>query len=416
MKKTKKNLLLISPNFKPENFKINDFATYLSQCDKYSITVLCPIPNYPQGKYYNGYGLFQKRLEKNKNLSVIRILVWPRKNGSKINLFLNYFSFIIFSILPAIVLSFKKFELIIVNQVSPITVAIPGIIIKKIKKIPMIIWVKDLWPESVQYGGNLKSNFLSNLLLPLVKFIYRNCDQILISSRSFIDSIKEKTENSNIVYMPEWGETVFKENRPTTFINKEIEKIKDFKILFAGNIGIAQDFDTIIKAMNKVKNYQIHLIVLGEGRGKKDAITQVKKMGLESKITFLGYFPLETMPYFFNQSDALLISLKKSDIWAKTLPSKTQSYMALGKPILTNADGEASRIIEESESGLIANSGNYNLLAKNMLKLSRLSKEELKIMANNATQYYENNFNREKILNNFEEIIDDFIHNKIESN
>ena len=117
------------------------------------------------------------------------------------------------------------------------------------------MWVKDLWPESVKDGGNLKSNFLPNLLLPMVKFIYKNCDQILMSSRSFIDSIKEKTDNKDIVYMPQWGEIVFTENESTTFKNSEIEKITDFKIMFSGNIGIAQDFDTIIEAINKVKNY-----------------------------------------------------------------------------------------------------------------------------------------------------------------
>ncbi len=412
MKKAKKNILLLSPFFKPENFKVNDLANYLGENAKYSVTVLCPIPNYPKGKYYKGYGVFQKRFEKNKNLTIIRILVWPRKNGSKINLFLNYLSFIVFSIIPAIILSFKKFDLIIVNQVSPITIAIPGIIIKKIKRIPMIMCVKDLWPESVKDGGNLKSNFLPNLLLPMVKFIYNNCDKILISSRSFIDSIKVKTRNKDIVYMPQWGETVFTEKKSTAFRNNQIEKIKDFKVMFAGNIGIAQDFDTLINAINKIKNYPIHLVVLGDGRGKKDAIIKIKKMGLDSKISFLGFFPLETMPYFFNQADALLISLKKSDIFAKTVPSKTQSYMAQGKPILTNADGEVSDIIEESKSGLTANSGNYDLLAKNMLKLSQLSKEELKEMENNSKQYYENNFNREKILTNFEKIIDDIINNK----
>ena len=212
--------------------------------------------------------------------------------------------------------------------------------------------------------------------------------------------------------MPQWGETVFTEDKSTTFRNNRIEEIKDFKIMFAGNIGIAQDFDTLINAINKIKNYPIHLVVLGDGRGKKDAIIKVKKMGLDSKISFLGFFPLETMPYFFNQADALLISLKKSDIFAKTVPSKTQSYMAQGKPILTNADGEVSNIIEESKSGLTANSGNYDLLAENMLKLSQLSKEELKKMEDNGKQYYENNFNREKILTNFEKTIDNIINNK----
>lgn len=276
----------------------------------------------------------------------------------------------------------------------------------------MIMWVTDLWPESVKDAGNLKSNFIPNLLLPIVKYIYKNCNQILVSSRSFINSISEKTKNKDIIYMPQWGETTFTDNKSTSFTNESIEKITDFKIMFAGNIGMAQDFNSIINAINEVKNYPIHLVVLGGGRRKKNAINKVKEMGLESKISFLGSFPLETMPYFFNKSDALLISLKKSETFAKTIPAKTQSYMAFGKPILTNADGEVSRIIEESESGLVANSGNYTLLAKNMLKLSQLSKKDLKTMTNNCKKYYEKNFNREKILNNFEETIHNIINNK----
>ncbi len=408
MKRPKKNILLLSPFYKPENFKVNELVDYLTK--KNNVTVLCPIPNYPQGKYYDGYGIFKKRIEKSQNLTIFRILTWPRKNGSKINIFLNYLSFIVFSIIPALLLSLKKFDLIIVNQMSPITVAIPGIIVKKIQRIPLIIWVKDLWPESVKDGGNLKSDFLPNLLLPTVKYIYKNCNHILASSRSFIISIKEKTKNKKIIYMPEWGEKIFFGNESIDFNHEKIEQIQDFKVMFAGNIGLAQDFNCIINAMDKIRNYPIHLVVLGEGRGKKEAIKKMKKMGLESKISFLGSFPLETMPYFFSKADALLISLKKSEIFAKTVPSKTQSYMAFGKPILTNADGEVSQIIKESKSGLIADSGNHILLSENMIKLSQLSKNDLTVMSDNCKNYYENNFNRQKILNNLQEVINETTH------
>jgi glycosyltransferase involved in cell wall biosynthesis len=113
------------------------------------------------------------------------------------------------------------------------------------------------------------------------------------------------------------------------------------------------------------------------------------------------------MPYFFDKSDALLISLKKSIVFSKTIPAKTQSYMAFGKPILTNADGEVSRIINESNSGFTADSGNHVLLGENMLKLSKLSDIESEKMIYNCKSYYENNFNRSKILNDFEKIIYD---------
>ena len=188
-----------------------------------------------------------------------------------------------------------------------------------------------------------------------------------------------------------------------------MEKIEGFKILFAGNIGVAQDFDSIINAMNEIKEHDIHLVVLGEGRAKKDALKKVEEYHLTNSISFLGSFPLETMPYFFSKSDALLISLKKSKIFSRTIPSKTQPYMSSGKPILTNADGEVSHIISESECGLIANSGDYKTLSKNMVTLSRLSNFELKSMGNNGKKYYENNFNRKKILASLEKRFDEVV-------
>lgn len=393
----KNSILIISPLFNPEMNRINDIVNHLLE-KKYKVTVLCPIPNYPEGKYYKNYGIFKKRYQKIKDLTIVRILVYPRKNGSKINLFLNYLSFIIFSTIPAIILCFKKFDLIFVNQLSPITIAIPGIIIKKIKRIPLVMWVTDLWPESVKDGGNLKSNFLPNILLPIVKYIYKNCSEILVSSRSFIDSVSEKTNNKVIKYMPQWSEEIFTNNHHSTFKYKPIERIKGFKVLFAGNIGVAQDFDTLIKAINEIKHLNIHLVVLGQGRAKKDALEKVQKYGLEKSISFLGSFPLETMPYFFSQSDALLISLKKSKIFAKTIPSKTQPYMSSGKPILTNADGEVNQIINEAKCGLTSDSGDYISLSKNMKKLSQLSKEELSIMSQNSKDYYKQNFDRNDIL------------------
>lgn len=405
MKKIAKHILVISPLFEPEINRVNDLVDHLIKGGN-KITVMCPIPNYPKGKYFDGYSLFKKRNEIKGNLRVVRVMIWPRFNGSKINLFLNYLSFILFSIVPAIKLSFSKIDIVFVNQVSPITIAMPGIIVKKLRNIPLIMWVTDLWPESVKDAGNLKSNFIPRIILPIVKYIYNSCDKILVSSKAFIDSVREKTTlNKEIIYMPQWGETTFSDQKIIDYKNKDFEKIKDFKVLFAGNIGVAQDFESIIKAMNEIRNSPIHLVVLGDGRAKEESLKKINKLKLESKVTFLGSFPLEYMPYFFSKSDALLISLKKSEVFSKTIPAKTQSYMAFGKPILTNADGEVSRIIEESNSGLTADSGNYKLLAENMLKLSKMSQNQIKEMTSDCKKYYSLNFERSKIINDFEKII-----------
>jgi len=401
-----KNLLIFSPFFFPENFKINQLVDQLKLNNK--VTVVCPIPNYPKGKFYKGFGLFKKRFERNKNLSIVRVAVWPRKNGSKLNIFLNYLSFIVLSIIPTIILSFKKYDLILVNQTSPITIALPAIIIKKIKGTPLIMWVKDLWPESVKDGGNLKSNFIPNILTPLVKYIYKNCDEILVSSRPFIESINLKVKSKKITYVPEWGEKIFTDKRKIKFKNELIENIKNFKIIFAGNIGVAQDFDTLIKAMKIIKNLPITLIVIGDGRDKNRILKKTLEFNLSDKIIFLGSFSLDKMPYFFNHADALLISLKKSTIFSKTVPSKTQSYMSFGKPILTNADGEVSEIVKEAKCGLTCNSGDYQKLAKNMEKLSLKSSEELNVLSMNAKNYSKENFDEKRIMSNIESI---FINN-----
>ena len=408
MEKLPKNILIISPLYHPEINRVNDLVGYLLK-KNHRITILCPIPNYPEGKYYKNYGIFKKRYEKIDNLKIIRVLVYPRKNGSKINLFLNYLSFIIFSIIPAIILSFKKFDLVFVNQLSPITVAIPGIIVKKIKRTQLIMWVTDLWPESVKDAGNLKSDFIPNLILPIVKYIYKNCDKILVTSRGFIESISEKITTKEIIYLPQWGEKIFTDKTIDNFVYEKIEQIEDFKILFAGNIGITQDFECLIKAINEIKGEKIHLVVLGDGRTKKEMVKKIKKMNLESKISFFGSFPLETMPYFFSQADALLISLKKSIVFSKTIPGKTQPYMSSGKPILSNADGEVSNIINEAKCGLTANSGDYKKLADNIVQLSKLSEHDLQKMGNNGKKYYEANFNREYILNRLDSIFNNTI-------
>ena len=396
-----KNILIISPLFKPEMVRINDFVDYLIE-KRYNVTVLCPIPNYPRGQYFESFGIFKKRYEEKNRLKIIRVLVYPRKNGSSINLFLNYLSFIFFSIVPALKLSFKKFDIIFVNQLSPISVAIPGIIIKKIKNIPMVMWVQDLWPESVKEAGNLNSDLIPNLLLPFVKIIYSNCNLILTTSKGFISSIKDKAKDKEIKFLPQWGEEIFSSKNILDKKNNLIDDINGFKIIFAGNIGVSQDFETIIKAIDLVKNTSIHLIVLGEGRAKKAIVKKVKEMNLESKISFLGSFPIEDMPYFFNKSDALLISLKKSEIFSKTIPGKTQAYLATGKPILSNADGEIKDIINLSKCGYASYSGDYKNLARNMIKISKLSRGELEIMGNNSKQYYNNNFQRERILKELE--------------
>jgi len=293
--------------------------------------------------------------------------------------------------------------LIFVFGPSPFTIAIPAIFVKNIKKIPICFWVQDLWPESVSSGGNLKSWIFTRILNPLVKFIYSRTDRILVSSKGFIKSIEEKGINNNkIQYFPQWAEPIFNSG------NKEIIEIPNvpknsFKIMFAGNIGEAQDFSSILETAKKLKlNKKIHWIIVGGGRKEKWVKEKINKYQLQDVFHMVGRFPLERMPSFYDYADTMLISLKKEYIFSLTVPAKAQSYLASGKPILAMIDGATATLINESKSGLACAAESPDQLAKNILKMCSLNNDEINQMGVNAYNFSKKEFNRERLISNLE--------------
>jgi glycosyltransferase involved in cell wall biosynthesis len=322
---------------------------------------------------------------------------------------LNYLSFVLFASIKIISLKKHNYDVIIVNSLSPITVALPAILLKKINNIPICIWVQDLWPESVTATINLP-NFINSIirrvLNPLVKFIYKECDKILVTSKGFISSITNKSIDSNkITYFPQWAEEMFKPINSPRYLLNGIPK-NSFKIMFAGNIGEAQDFPSILEAAKALKiNNKIQWVILGSGRNTKWVKDKVSEYGLENCFHLLGSYPLEKMPEYYASADAMLFSLKKEYIFSITIPSKVQSYLACGKPILGMVDGEAAKIIKEANAGLTCPSGDSIGLYKNILVMNEMSSNELQQIGKNSHNYYKNYFDRELLLNKAELII-----------
>ena len=304
----------------------------------------------------------------------------------------------------------KDFDLIFVYEPSPITVCIPAIILKKIKKIPIYFWVLDLWPESLLSSNKIKSNFIPKILMPLIKYIYINCDKILVSSKGFIESISEKNiSKDKIIYFPQWAENIFSNSRKNSYHNENL--LPDgFNIMFAGNIGSGQDIQSVIEAAYILRNNKkINWILIGEGSSYKKIKKLISDKGLKKKVFLLGQFPLEDMPFFYSRASAMLISLKKENIYSMTIPAKLQSYMAFNKPILSMVDGVVSSIIKESNAGLTCPAESPKYLAQNALKLSELSKNEITKMGNNAKSFYEINFNRDMLVKKLINIFKDSV-------
>lgn len=397
-------ILLVTQYFYPENFKSNDIAFELAK-KGYDVTVLTGIPNYPDGKFYKGYGIFKNRIQKINGVKVKRALLFSRGNGSKISLALNYLSWTFFASIWAFFLSFiYKYDAIIVHEPSPITQGIPAIIVKKIQKIPMYFWVLDLWPESLISIGGVKNFFIISFFEKMVVWIYNNSDKILISSQGFKTSILEKGDYENkLIYFPNWAEDLFN-NQKVDYVLPEIPD--GFIIMFAGNIGEAQDFDNIMETALLLKDHnEIQFVFVGDGRKKKWVDDFVIAHNLYTTVHVLGRFPIEMMPIFFGKADVMLLSLKDELIFNLTVPAKLQAYMAAGKPVVAMLNGEGANVVNEAECGFSTTAGNSHELAMLIMKMFALPKEELVRMGKNAKCYFDDNFSLDKSMNSLINII-----------
>ena len=360
----------------------------------YSVTVITGKPNYPKGSYYKNYNFYNKRIEYKNGIRIYRCFLIPRGAGGKAKLFLNYISFAFFSSIRILFLR-EKFDKIIVYQLSPATVGFPGLIAKYKFTAPLYFYVQDLWPESISDAGGLNNKYILNAVDLMMKIFYQNSTEIWVQSVGFIDYLINKGVNiSKIKYIPN---TVEKFYKPQDISVKYSHKFPlGFNILFAGNIGIAQDFETIIKAAQILnsKKVPINWIIIGDGSEKKNIQNLIKKLNLTNRFYFLGSFPSEEMPYYFACADALLVSLKKTNIFSLTIPSKLQSYLACRKPIIGNVDGVAYNIIKESNCGVCSKSGNHKEFAIIVEKIFNTSLEDQNNYSINSYNYFLNHFER----------------------
>ena len=390
------NVLIVSQYFWPENFKINDVAKGL--VDKgYDVSVLTGLPNYPKGKFYSGYSFLKKYRENYDGVTIYRSPVIPRGNGSSIRLFLNYISLAILGSLRVLFIN-KKFDRILVFGASPVTIGIPAIVAKYWFKAPIFFWVQDLWPESITAAGGIENKFILNSVNCLTKFIYKESKKVLVQSRAFIPYIlNQNVCNNKIIYLPNSTEIFYNKVE----INNKYKKLmpKNGPILmFAGNIGEAQGFDTIIKSAKFLvdSGVNVNWVILGDGRQREMIEKKITNLKIHKQFFFLGSFPSEEMPYFFACADALLVTLKKSSIFSMTIPNKIQSYMACSKPIIASLDGEGGRVILESKCGLVSPSEDYVSFSNLIVQFLKLSTKEKESMGLNAGLYFNNEFERNK--------------------
>lgn len=398
-------VLLVTQYFHPENFKSNDVAFELSRRG-YDVTVLTGLPNYPQGRIYEGYGIFRKRKETIEGVKVYRTLVIPRGDGGGVRLALNYLSWAFIASLWAFFMAiFHRYDAVIVHETSPVTQGFPALVVKWMQRIPMFFWVLDLWPESLQAAGNINNRFVIDFFTGVTRLIYRYSEKILMSSNGFRKSILEKGDFADkLVYFPNWAEDIF-----SGTAEAEVPLMPEgFKVMFAGNVGEAQDFESVMKAAELLKGTGVRLVIVGDGRRKEYVDAYITEKGLSDVVYMLGRHPLETMPAFFSKADVLFLSLKNDYIFTLTTPAKLQAYMASGKPVLAMIDGDARQLIEDSGCGLACNAGDAEAFALSVMKMKEMPEDELRAYGKRGRSYFDAHFRKDGCIDNLCSLLDEY--------
>lgn len=384
-------VLVVSQYFWPESFRINELVNSLHGLDC-QITVLTGQPNYPEGVVHKGYKGYTTDRHEYNGYSILRVPLIPRGKSGALRLFANYISFMISAcIFGPWLLRKKKFDTILVYAPSPILQVIPAILIKKIKKIPLTTWIGDLWPESLQSSGFIKNRFVLKLVEYVVRFIYKHNDLLLVQSRSFLTPVKALCGSVPVEYFPNPGESIF--GQETNNQSEGLLLPLGFNIVFAGNLGGVQALDTVLDAAESLKaEHDIYFTLIGSGSRGDWLQQEISKRKLKN-VSMPGRFPSDYMPNIFKQADVLLVSLVSNETYKITVPSKVQSYMAAGRPIICALEGEGAIIVTEAGAGIVIPPENASALVAAVLDLKKMPRNEIEKLGNAGRNYYEKNFN-----------------------
>lgn len=398
--------MVYSQYFYPEQFRINDICIELVNRG-YNVSVVTGIPNYPEGKFYEGYSWKSKRRESWNGIDIYRMPIFPRGNNS-IGLILNYSSFVVAARLMERRLP-KDIDLVFTYEVSPMTQALPAIWYAQKKDVPHIIYVMDLWPENVQAVAKLSNKMILRQLDKMVNYIYNKSSMILASSNSFVESIVSRgIDSEKVKFWPQYAEELYSVKDPE---NNEVsvDNYPERTFVFAGNIGEAQGLRILPRVAELLTKAKINFkfVIIGDGRDKENLIKLIRLRKVEKYFDFIERQPAEKIPYYLAKYDVALITLSSNKIFKKTIPAKVQSLMACGMPLLVSADGEVQSIIIEAEAGLVSDAGQIEKLAENIMTYAKMDKKQLEELGKNSLAYYNENFDKKLLMNQFEELINE---------
>lgn len=388
-------VLLLSQHFWPESFRINEVAQSLVEqgCE---VTVLTGKPNYPDGDIFPGYRVGGVQRERHEGYEIVRVPLMPRGPGGARRLVLNYLSFLAAaSVLGPWALRGQRFDAIFVYGTSPILQAIAAIVLKWIKRAALVVWVQDLWPDSLEITGFVRNRRLLAAVAVVVRWIYRRSDLLLVQSPAFVAPVHAMAGRTPVAVHENPADRA---SARAAFSPTGLRlDPAAFNIVFAGNLGTVQSLDCVLDAAERLgPDSGVRWVLVGSGARDAWLVEQVQARGL-TQVAVAGRLPPEQMPAVFEQADALLVSLAGGPALSRTVPSKIQAYLAAGRPILASMDGEGARVVQAAGAGLACGAEDAPALAAAALALRDLAPDVRRRMGEAGRRYYAEHYDPDRL-------------------
>lgn len=393
-------ILIYTQYFYPEKNaaanRVSDIAEYMSE--NHDVNVLTGFPNHPLGKIIGDRKIKWLSKEKYENINIWRsFLIVPKITNSKSWRYLNYFSFAFSSFIN--LFRMTKPDILFVSS-PPISLLVLSYLYAKIRRVKLVIDIRDLWPEAAISLKIIKKNWSTNLVEKLVEKAYQFADKIIVNTNSFVDVFDSYNLKYKTFYIPN-GFYISK----NLFIKDSLKRESfDFKVFYAGLIGFAQNIDLLIEtakvAMNRKDN--IKFFIIGEGPLKKKVIDKINKYHLNN-VTLFDYQIKEDMFHLINECDLGIITYQINDAFRKNIPSKMFDYMFANKPILINLDGEASKLINDNSFGFLMETSDPVVFYEKILEIK--NNENLIEKGNNAFKCLKEKFDKNILLSDLEKIL-----------
>jgi len=414
-----KKLLVVTQHFWPENFRINDIVDgFLA--DGIAVDVLCGLPNYPKGIWFDGYSEKGPFEEEYHGARIYRCKEVPRTGNSSVRIFLNYVSWPLYAALALGRLP-GGYDAVLCYNTSPVLMSWPAILAAKKFKAPLTNYVLDIWPENLYSVLKIGNKFLRWVAQTVSDWHYKKADRLIAMSPGLEHRLRQRVGEKNTglckkqakryTVIPQYCEDFYAQ--PACNAEVKAQYAGRFSLMFAGNFSPAQSLDTALKAMARIRDEwdetsplpRPHLLLVGDGMSRPELEALTDTLDLWSWVSFYGSVKPTEIPALSGAADALLVPLSDSPDLGLTIPAKLASCMAAAKPLLVSINGEGAAAAAESGGALVSPACDDKALAENLLKLAGMDDTARSAMGKAGFAYYQSHYRRAELLRRIEEFI-----------